>query len=109
MNASITNDEEAATTTIKKRRTQNHGDVEHFLSRVQMGELSAGRRALEGAELAPRNVETLRQLRLRLSTPRACHITLRITSPSDRLNWMKKSSQQTSDHHGEEQRADRRE
>ena len=40
------------------------------LSRVQMGELSAGRQALEGAELAPGNAETLRQLRLRPSTPR---------------------------------------
>ena len=39
------------------------------LSRVQTGELSAGRQALEGAELAPGNAETSRQLRLRPSTP----------------------------------------
>ena len=80
--ASITNDEDAATATIRKRRTQNHGDVEHrvnrVLSRVQMRELSAGRQALEGAELAPGNAEILRQLRLRPSTPRELlphHIT----------------------------------
>ena len=35
-----------------------------------MGELSVGRQVLEGAELAPGHAETLRQLRLRPSTPR---------------------------------------
>ena len=63
---SIAYDEEARTT--RKRRTQNHGDLEHRVSkamtRIQLGELTAGRQALEGADLAP-GTQTLRQLRQR--------------------------------------------
>ena len=66
---SIAHDEEACTMATRKRRTQNHGDLEHrvnrAMTRIQLGELTAGRQALEGADLAPGTQETLHQLRQR--------------------------------------------
>ena len=62
LGSSVAFDEEASIQSTRKRRTQNHGDLEHrvnrALSRVQMGELTAGRQALEGADLAPGTAET---------------------------------------------------
>ena len=53
---SVENDEEAARVATRKRRTQHHGDLEHRISRamtrIQLGELTVGRQALEGADLA---------------------------------------------------------
>ena len=50
--ASVENDEEAVRIATRKRRTQHHGDLEHRISRamtrIQLGELTAGRQALEG-------------------------------------------------------------
>ena len=43
--------------------------VAKALKFVQLGELSAGRHALEGVELAPRTTTTLRALRNRPTTP----------------------------------------
>ena len=63
--AGIAHDEEASTLDSRKRRTQNHGDLEH----VQLGELSAGRMALEGEDLASRIEATLFQLRQRPARP----------------------------------------
>ena len=49
-----------------KRRNQHHWVLEHevngAMTRVQMGELTAARQELEGAELAPGTETTLRQL-----------------------------------------------
>ena len=74
LGSSVAFDEEASIQATRKRRTQNHGDLEHrvnrALSRVQMGELTAGRQALEGADLAPGTAETLRLLRQRPNRPR---------------------------------------
>ena len=51
----------------KRRRQRADQDLERraarVLSPVQMGELTAGRQALEGAELAPGNLHTLEALR----------------------------------------------
>ena len=71
---SVEKDEEAARVATRKRRTQHHGDLEHRISRamtrIQLGELTAGRQALEGADLAPGTEATLRELRLRPQMPR---------------------------------------
>ena len=71
--ASIAHDEEASILASRKRRTQNHGDLEHrvnrAMTRIQLGELSAGRMALEGADLAPGTEATLTQLRQRPAGP----------------------------------------
>ena len=56
--------EDAVTQTARERRALR------ALQCVQMGELSAGRQALEGAELAPGNEETLRELNKRPARPR---------------------------------------
>ena len=61
-------DEEASRAYTRKRRRQKPEDditrrAARALALVQMGELSAGRQALEGADLAPGNMETLRELR----------------------------------------------
>ena len=65
--------DDAATAHARKRRTHQVGDVQRRAARalalVQMGELSAGRQALEGAELAPGSEETLRELRNPLKRP----------------------------------------
>ena len=57
----------------RKRRTQNHGDLEHrvnrAMTRIQLGELFAGRMALEGADLAPGTQATLTQMRQRTARP----------------------------------------
>ena len=70
---SVENDEEAARVATRKRRTQLHGDLEHRISRamtrIQLGELTAGRQALE-ADLAPGTEATLRELRQRPQMPR---------------------------------------
>ena len=61
--------EDASSAQCRKRRRHQEDDLERragagrALSLVQMGELSAGRQALEGAPLAPGNRETLNQLR----------------------------------------------
>ena len=58
--------EDASRAQCKKRRRHHEDDLERragrALSLVQMGELSAGRQALEGAPVAPGNRETLNQL-----------------------------------------------
>ena len=55
--------EEAATAVSRKRRrTNQQSDIERRAvraQRVQLGELSAGRQALEGATLAPGSIQTL--------------------------------------------------
>ena len=61
-------DEEASRAHTRKRRRQKPEDditrrAARALALVQMGELSAGRQALEGADLALGNMETLRELR----------------------------------------------
>ena len=61
-------DEEASRACTRKRRRQKPEDditrrAARALALVQMGELSAGRQALEGGALAPGNMETLRELR----------------------------------------------
>ena len=54
---SIPGAEQAANVSARRRRRERTGDVERRAARavrlVQMGELSAGRQALEGAEVAP--------------------------------------------------------
>ena len=74
LTASVEHDEEAARIATRKRRTHQHGDLEHrigrALTRIQLGELTAGRQALEGADLAPGTEATLRQLRQRPQVPR---------------------------------------
>ena len=60
-------DEKASRAYTRKRRRQKPEDditrrAARALALVQMGELSAGRQALEGADLAPGNMETLREL-----------------------------------------------
>ena len=71
--ASIAHDEEASLLASRKRRTQNHNDLEHrvnrAMTRIQLGELSAGRMVLEGADLAPGTEATLTQLRRRPARP----------------------------------------
>ena len=61
--------EEAATAHRRRRRKAQGNDVEKRAARalnfVQLGELSSARQALEGADLAPGNDETLRALRQR--------------------------------------------
>ena len=58
--------EDASRAQCRKRRRHHEDDLERragrALSLVQMGELSAGRQALEGAPVAPGNRETLNQL-----------------------------------------------
>ena len=59
--------EQAAILSARRRRRERTGDVERRAARavrfVQMGELSAGRQALEGAEVAPGTRRTLDKLR----------------------------------------------
>ena len=66
LSASVENDEEAARLAIRKRRTQQHGDLEHrisrAMSRIQLGELTA--------DLAQGTEATLRELRQRPQAPR---------------------------------------
>ena len=66
--------QEAATASRRRRRRSNGQDSQSRVSRalklVQLGELSAGRQALEGAELAPGNPATLAELRRRPAVPR---------------------------------------
>ena len=70
---SVENDEEAARIVSRKRRTQHHGDLEHRISRamtrIQLGELTAGRQSFGGADLAPGTEATLRELRQRPQMP----------------------------------------
>ena len=65
--------EEAATASPRRRRRVDDNDAEkralRALKFVQLGELSSGRQALEGAELAPGNAATLTQLRRRQDVP----------------------------------------
>ena len=65
---------EAATASRRSRRRSNGQDCESRTSRalklVQLGELSAGRQALEGADLVPRTPSTLAELRRRPAVPR---------------------------------------
>ena len=65
--------EEAATAHRRRRRRARENDVEKRAARalnfVQLGELSSARQALEGADLAPGNDETLRALRQRPAFP----------------------------------------
>ena len=72
--ASVENDEEAARIATRKSRTQHHGDLEHKISkamtRMEFGELTAGKQALEGADLAPGTETRLRELRQRQQMPR---------------------------------------
>ena len=72
--SSIAHNERASTSAMRKRCTQEHGDLEHRVSRamirIQLGELSAGRMALEGAHLAPGTQATPTQLRQRPARPR---------------------------------------
>ena len=55
---------------LKRRRHRPEDDVERraarALSLVQIGELSAGREALEGAEVAPGNDRTLEMCPIRV-------------------------------------------
>ena len=51
--------DQAAILSASRRRRERTGDVERRAARVQMGELSAGRQALEGAEVAPGTRPTL--------------------------------------------------
>ena len=66
--------EEAATASRRRRGRADDNDAERRALRalkfVQLGELSTGRQALEGAELAPGNAATLAQLRRRQDVPR---------------------------------------
>ena len=66
--------EEAATVRQRRaRRVQGNQDerrATRAFNFVQMGELSSGRQALEGEELAPGNEETLKELRKRVAIPR---------------------------------------
>ena len=70
---SVKCDADAATAHTRKRRRHQVGDIQRRAGRalalVQLGELSAGRQALEGAELAPGSEETLRELRNPLKRP----------------------------------------
>ena len=75
--------EEAAT--VRQRRAprvqgnQDERRATRAFNFVQMGEVSSGRQALEGEELAPRNEETLKELRKWVGWPshatpcRLCH------------------------------------
>ena len=66
--------QEAATAFRRSWRRSNWQDCESRVSRalklVQLGELSAGRQALEGADLVPRTPSTLAELRRRPAVPR---------------------------------------
>ena len=66
--------EQSSKIATRKRRRGQHDDVERRAARVQalvqMGELSAGRQALEGEALAPGNEHTLHQLQRRPAVPR---------------------------------------
>ena len=72
--ASVKCDNEAATVSRRKRRRSGPNDLEHGVNRamtkIQLGELTAGRQALEAADLAPGTPDTLRQLRARPQEPR---------------------------------------
>ena len=58
----------------KSRRRRTERGLKHRISRaealVHLGELSAARQALEGAEVVPGSIETLNELRKRPSVPR---------------------------------------
>ena len=69
--------------TVRERRALR------ALQCVQMGELSAGRQALEGAELAPGNKETLRELNKRPARPRDPIPELPATVPAFNLSEKK--------------------
>ena len=65
--------EKALSASIRRRRTQQDTPerrAERAQTMVLMGEVSAGRRVLEGAPLAPGAEATLRKLRQRLPAPR---------------------------------------
>ena len=72
--ASVKCDNEAATVSRRKRRRSGPNDLEHgvnqAMTKIQLGELTAGRQALEAADLAPGTPDTLRQLRARPQEPR---------------------------------------
>ena len=65
--------ERASQAQCRRRRTHQNDSLERRAERaealVQIGELSAGRRALEGAPLAPGNMATLRELQNPLRRP----------------------------------------
>ena len=65
--------EDASRAQCRKRRRHHEDDLERragrALSLVQMGEVSAGRQALEGAPVAPGNRETLNQLQDPFAAP----------------------------------------
>ena len=62
--------EEAATVMRRRHRRDAQNQTERRALRfVQMGELSSGRQALEGAELAVGNAHTLTELRKRPARP----------------------------------------
>ena len=72
--ASVVCAEEAATASRRRRRRVYDNDAERHALRalkcVQLGELSSGRQAPEGAELAPGTAATLTQIRRRQDVPR---------------------------------------
>ena len=67
-------DNEAAAVSSRKRGGNDPNDWERRMNRaltkIQLGELTAGRQALEGADLAPGTPDTMRQLRARPREPR---------------------------------------
>ena len=85
---------EDAATLFRRQRRQDAQTVRERRARralqcVHMGELSAGRQALEGAELAPGNEETLRELNKRPARPRDPIPELPATVPAFSLNEKK--------------------
>ena len=66
-------DEEASRAATRKKRNQHHRDWKHqengAMTRIQMGELTAARQKLEGAELVASMEATLHQLRQRPTVP----------------------------------------
>ena len=98
---------------VRKLRLENadggqQEDVERRAARaeglVQLGELSAGRQALEGEALAPGNEHTLRQLQRRTcgaQTPAAGESREFLAQVAD-LSWTRNSSARICDHSEEE-------
>ena len=88
--SSIAHNEKASTSAMRKRCTQDHGDLEHrvrrAMIRIQLGELPACRMASEGADLAPGTQATLTQLRQRPARPRDRELRL----PPDLSLWTKR-------------------
>ena len=100
--------EEAATVRQRRaRRVQGNQDerrATRAFNFVQMGELSSGRQALEGAELAPGNEETLKELRKRVAIPRDA--VPPVPRDAQFSIWMREFLAATCVRQKEEQRAD---